>query len=168
MWININQLYARLTAVGLCSCPSMAEDLCGILLEEPIVRENPTLFALNISAAAQLMIHAGLHVYTCCQENLHTGREGKPASGWNDWKAAFRKAGNLEDPRASKDALTAVRSMNQAEWAYRYKKDESMLRSKKDRKIQIGVSTTQTPQKQESIHGTKRRADEAFSAPIVI
>lgn len=142
-WININQLYARLTASRLCDCPFMARDLCGILLENPVIRENPTLFALNISAGAQLMIYAGLDVYTYCQENLHNIWEGRPASGWNDWKATFRKAGKLEDPQASKFALMAVMSMDRAEWAYHC--NETMVRSIINKNTSIGNSTAQAP-----------------------
>lgn len=140
-WININQLYARLTASGLCDCPFMARDVCGILLEDPVVRENPTLFALNISAGAQLMIYAGLDVYTYCQEKIHSIWEGRPASGWNDWKATFRKASKFEDTKASKHALMAVMSMNRAEWAYHC--NESMVRSIINKNISLGTSTAQ-------------------------
>ena len=113
----------------------MAEEVCSILLEEPIVRENPTLFALNISAAAQLMMYAGLDVCTYCQEDVQTGWE-RPASGWDDWKVMLTKVGNLEDPQASSYALMAVRLMNQAELAYNSR---------------IGISTTRTPPNQGSI-----------------
>ena len=67
-WININVFSARLTALNVADSSPQVGILCDRFLEEDEVRENPVLFDLAVSAAAQRMIYAASHVYRSCEK----------------------------------------------------------------------------------------------------
>lgn len=73
----------------LLEAPVLSDDL----LDNPKLHENPTLFALALSAAAQHMIHAILNVHAYCEKaRTSWGRTYR----WENWKLL------LKWPRLSK------------------------------------------------------------------
>lgn len=68
-WISLNEFSARLTKANVCNWSHNATFLCDELLENPEIRENPILFAVALSAAAQPMLHTALNVYNFCKRH---------------------------------------------------------------------------------------------------
>lgn len=67
--------------------------LCDDLLDNPKLHENPTLFALALSAAAQHTIHATLNVHAYCEKaRTSWGRTYR----WGNWKLLLKWPRNVE------------------------------------------------------------------------
>ncbi len=125
----MNAFYARLTAANLCDCVWEAGWLCESFLNEQGIRENPTLYDVNVSAAAQNMIHAGFQVYHHCETNRTA--LGVPLR-WQAWKVGFKEAQErTKSLETKKYAHKAAKAMDRAERHF----DEQ---EQKKRGVQIG------------------------------
>lgn len=114
-WIRLNEFAARLTKANICDCAPNASILCDELLDDPQLRENPFWFAIALSAAAQLMIHAGLNVYIFSKtQRTYCGKKYR----WGEWKTLFKGADAVENVLARNDALCAGKAMDTAERIY--------------------------------------------------
>lgn len=122
-----------MTEVNVCYEVYNAADLCNSLLKDhklskdPIesdvllskmakkLRENPTLFAVALAAAAQHIIDAALKFYTFCKkQRTFTGLEYRS----EDWKAVVKEAKTIVNIKARNDALAAVVAVDKAEQLY--------------------------------------------------
>lgn len=105
-WININAFSARLTALNVVDSPLQVNTLCNMFLKEGEVREQPVLFDLAVSAAAQHLIHSASHVYRTFGLEVD----------WQIWKEGFQNSLLVtKDPQVKKYAQLAVAAMQLAE-----------------------------------------------------
>lgn len=114
-WISIKVFTACLTKVDVCGWTHNAIFLFDDLLDKLKLRENPILFLVALSAAAQYMSHAAFNVlafwkkYSECHGQKYRLEE---------WKAVFKEAGTVENIKARNEVLSAVVAMDTAEQFY--------------------------------------------------
>lgn len=115
-WININVLFARLTALNVVDCPHQVHKLCTLFLEEGIAQELSVFFDLAVSATAQHLIHSASHVYHMCE----TSRSFGFLEYWQKWKEGLRNSLLVtKDPQVKKYAQLTVAGMQLAEWKWK-------------------------------------------------
>lgn len=138
-WINLNRFCARLSKANVQDWAYESTHLLNSLLEDRILRENPiefdvesantaqqirndpALFAVALSAAAQHMIYAALNLYTFCKtRRTQAGRTCMIGLEfrWEHWKVVFKEAKTIQNIEAGNDALAAVIAMDMAEELY--------------------------------------------------
>lgn len=131
--------------------------LCDSFNTHDDVRENPVLFNVSVSAAAQYMIYTPSKVFEFCE------REGTSLRhlGWGKWKAGFDEAqtNTLINASGKKHARSAVTAMNEVEMGWNRRQGlRGIDRAKHKRSRSKG-----TQKKQGCKRGMKRTHDEAFS-----
>lgn len=163
LWISINEFCAHLTKAEVCDWSHGATLLCDVLLDNPNLREEPILFAVALSAAAQHMIHAASNVYTFC-ELARTS--WNLTYRWDEWKAMFKAAETVESMEAKSDVLAAVVEMDKAERLYKHRliwRERGMTtRAMSQQSKQSRDIDGQPQQNNETTSGRKRGIDEAF------
>ena len=160
-WISINEFTARLTKADLCDWTHNAIFLFDDLLDKHKLRENPVLFSVTLSAAAQHMVHAAFNVLSFCKYHGCQGQKYR----WEEWKAVFKEAGTVENIRTRNDALSAVVAMDSAEQLYKSLQMKGKPASApRAMSRQLGRNGDLDGQQQENVckGGIKRTIEEAI------
>lgn len=176
-WININVFCARLTALNVVDPSYMVNKLNDRILgedhyycREEKVRENPVVFDLIVSAAAQHMIYSASHVYRI-YDSEESRTSGYPID-WQKWKEGFESAQLVtKDPKVKKYAQLAVAGMQLAEWKFNksHRQKRNLLASQgMDQTKLDGNTLGQESNEQAFQHGKKRGLDEAFSQSHIV
>ena len=161
-WISINEFTARLTKADVCDWTHNATFLFDDLLDKPELRENPILFSVTLSAAAQYMAHAAFNVLSLCMK--YCGCQGQKYR-WKEWIIVFKEAGTVENIRTRNDALSAVVAMDSAEQLYKSLQMKGKPASPpRAMSRQLGHDEDLGGEQQENVckAGIKRTMEEAF------
>lgn len=88
--------------------------MCESFIEDDKVRDDPVIFNVSVSGAAQHMIYLASKVYESCKQ------DGKLIQ-WQEWKDGFGKARKnlLIDSKGKKHAKLSVAAMENAELAWK-------------------------------------------------
>ena len=156
-WINLNAFLARLSSVNTCIVGvQRIQYLCESFIEDNDVRENPVIFNVAVSGAAQYMIYSAYEVLEFYKQNP-THFHGH--LGWQKWKEGFKEVQTnpLIDASGKKNAELAVAAMNEAElgWSRRHVPCE-VNKAKHDGNCSEEIETKQGPACE-----TKQSHDEA-------
>lgn len=89
-WIKTNVFSTPLTALNVVDSTPQFGTLCDMFLEEGIVRENPVLFDLAVSAAAQHRFpqHRDCDKVRTWGYTVH----------WREWKEVFKNSVSYQGP----------------------------------------------------------------------
>lgn len=129
--------------------------LCESFIQDDKVRDDPVIFNVSVSGAAQHMIYSASKVYEFCKQD-------GTLLQWQEWKDGFEKAQThvLIDTEGKNHARLSVAAMLNAELAWKRRHMER-------RNGRAILDWTQNNKEIQSIQvltrGTKRGHDEAFS-----